>query len=64
MFWGDYWILEVGEAYEYAVIGSRSRKYGWILSRTPSRDSGQLADIFARLRQQRYDPGDFEMTPS
>ncbi|MEO7276020.1 MAG: lipocalin family protein [Vicinamibacterales bacterium] len=33
--WGDYWILGVGPAYSYAVIGDPSRTYLWILSRTP-----------------------------
>ncbi len=34
LFWGDYWILELGDEYEYAVVGMPSRKYAWILSRT------------------------------
>jgi apolipoprotein D and lipocalin family protein len=62
LFWGDYWILDVGEDYEYAVIGSPTRKYGWVLSRTPSLDSAKLAYIFKTLRQQGYDPDEFEMT--
>ena len=37
-FWpfsGDYWIIELGPEYEYAVVGHPSREYLWILSRTP-----------------------------
>jgi apolipoprotein D and lipocalin family protein len=37
-FWpfsADYWIIKLGENYEYAVVGTPSRKYLWILSRTP-----------------------------
>src|SRR5215471_19685917 len=30
-FYGDYWILEIGDSYEYAVIGHPSREYLWIL---------------------------------
>lgn len=40
-FWpfsGDYWILELGIEYEYAVVGDESRRYLWILSRTPTMD--------------------------
>ena len=36
-FWpfsGDYWIVDLGKNYEYAVIGHPKRKYLWILSRT------------------------------
>lgn len=34
-FYGDYWILDLGPNYEYAVVGDPSRDYLWILSRTP-----------------------------
>lgn len=36
LFWGDYWILALGEDYEYAVIGGPARKYAWILARAPA----------------------------
>lgn len=32
-FYGNYWIIMLGEAYEYAVIGEPSREYLWILAR-------------------------------
>jgi apolipoprotein D and lipocalin family protein len=32
-FYGNYWILMLGEHYEYALIGDPSREYLWILSR-------------------------------
>lgn len=37
-FWpfeGDYYVVALGDDYEYAVVGDPSRKYFWILSRTP-----------------------------
>ncbi len=34
-FYGDYWILDLGPNYEYAVVGEPKRRYLWILSRTP-----------------------------
>ncbi len=41
-FWpfrGDYWVIELDkENYKYAVVGTPSRKYMWILSRTPKMD--------------------------
>ncbi len=33
-FWGDYWILMLADDYSYAVVGTPSREYLWILSRT------------------------------
>jgi len=37
-FYGDYWIIKLGDDYDYAVVGTPNRKYLWILSRTPQMD--------------------------
>jgi len=37
-FYGNYWILDLGPNYEYAVVGAPNRNYLWILSRTPQFD--------------------------
>lgn len=34
-FYGDYWVIGLDPAYQWVVIGQPSRKYLWILSRTP-----------------------------
>lgn len=62
LFWGDYWIIGLGEDYEYAIVGVPHRKYGWILSRTPSLSQEKLEVIFNILRKLGYDPENFEMT--
>ena len=57
-FWpfsGDYWVIDLGENYEYAVIGHPGRKYLWILSRTPKMDEHVYNEILARLEEQDYD---------
>ena len=54
-FWGDYWIIDLGRDYEYAVVGHPSRKYLWILSRTPTMDGATYAAILERLGAQGYD---------
>jgi apolipoprotein D and lipocalin family protein len=59
-FWpfrGDYWIIELGKEYEYAVVGTPNRKYLWILSRTASMDDSLYAAILQRAAQQGFDPG-------
>lgn len=59
-FWpfrGDYWIIELGREYEYAVIGTPNRKYFWILSRTRAMDDTLYAAILQRAKQQGFDPG-------
>jgi apolipoprotein D and lipocalin family protein len=37
-FYGDYWIIKLGDAYDYAVVGTPNRKYLWILNRTLQMD--------------------------
>ncbi|MDD5223167.1 MAG: lipocalin family protein [bacterium] len=54
-FWGDYWIIDLGTGYEYAVVGHPSRDYLWILSRTPQLDRAVYDGILARLRAQGYE---------
>jgi apolipoprotein D and lipocalin family protein len=54
-FWGDYWIIDLGPNYEYAVVGHPSRDYLWILSRTPNMDGAVYEGILGRLRQQGYE---------
>lgn len=54
-FWGDYWIIDLGASYEYAVVGHPSRDYLWILSRTPTLDAGVYTAIVGRLAAQGYE---------
>ncbi|MDD2366666.1 MAG: lipocalin family protein [Desulfuromonadaceae bacterium] len=56
-FWpfrGDYWIVELGEKYDYAVVGSPNRKYLWILSREPEMSESLYDVIVSRLRSQGF----------
>jgi len=54
-FWGDYWIIDLGADYGYAVVGHPSRDYLWILSRTPTMDTAIYDAIVERLRSQGYE---------
>jgi apolipoprotein D and lipocalin family protein len=53
-FWGDYWIIDLGPNYEYAVVGHPSRDYLWILSRTPTLDDEVYHVILTRLEEKGY----------
>ncbi len=64
LFWGDYWIIGLDKDYQYAVVGTPNRKYGWILSRTPKLSEDTLKEIFGILKDQGYNPKDFEFTNS
>jgi len=57
-FWpfrGDYWIIELGRDYEYAVVSAPSRKYLWILSRTPKMEEQRYQEIVGRLKDKGFD---------
>lgn len=62
-FWGDYWIIELGKDYDYAVVGHPGRDYLWILSRAPQMDGATFEAIVSRLRDvHRYDVGRLQKT--
>jgi len=54
-FWGDYWIIDLGGGYEYAVVGHPGRDYLWILSRTPTMKADVYEAILQRLAAQGYE---------
>lgn len=62
-FWGDYWIIGLDENYQWAVVGTPNRKYGWVLSRTPSLPDEIMQEIFSVLKEQNYNPDSFEISP-
>jgi len=62
LFWGDYWIIGLGDDYEYAVVGTPSRKYGWILSRTPQLNKDKLDKAYQTLKNAGYDINKFELS--
>jgi len=52
--WADYWVIDLDVDYQWAVVGSPSRKYLWILSRKPGMDRQLFQDLSARARQRGY----------
>jgi apolipoprotein D and lipocalin family protein len=60
---GDYWVIELDPNYQWAVVGHPSRRYGWVLSRTPSLPIATLAEIIGRVKAQGYDACEFVVTP-
>lgn len=62
-FTGAYWIIDLGENYDYAVVGHPSRKYLWILSRKPQMEGELYHSILQRPRNQFYDVSKLMKTP-
>ena len=65
-FWpfsGNYWIIDLGKNYEYAVVGDPTRKYLWVLSRTPVMDESVYNGILERIKAKGYDVSKLEKIP-
>jgi apolipoprotein D and lipocalin family protein len=62
-FWGDYWVIGLDENYQWAIIGTPDRKYGWVLARTPSLDMNTMDAIFAIIERNGYPRSAFVMSP-
>ena len=64
-FWpfkGNYWIIDLDPDYRWAVVGEPSRKYLWILSRTPTLAEAVYQGILERLKDKGYDPARLRKT--
>ena len=55
IFAGNYWILELDEDYQYAIIGEPSRKYLWILSRTSKMSDALYLELVAKAKDMHFD---------
>lgn len=53
-FYGDYYVLELDKDYRWAMIGSSSDKYFWILSRTPQMDTDTYNMLLENARKRGY----------
>lgn len=51
----DYWIIDLGKEYEYAVVGDPKRKYLWILARKPVMDDVVYKRILDAAARQGFD---------
>lgn len=54
IFYGDYYVLELDDNYQWAVIGSSLDKYLWILSRSPQLHPDIYADLLQRIANRGY----------
>lgn len=50
MVWGDYWVVDLDDAYELVAISEPSRQYLWVLSRSPKVDDARYAALLGRLK--------------
>ena len=60
-FWpfaGDYYIIALDDDYKYALVGSPSRKFLWILSKTKIMDQNVYENYLSIAREKGFDTND------
>lgn len=55
MVWAEYWVIALDENYRWAMVGQPSRKYLWILSRTPAMNRTTFESLKAKAVTMGYD---------
>jgi len=60
--WGDYWVVELDEDYQWVAVSEPGRAYLWILSRSPRMDAATYTDVLSRLTRKGLDVQKLETT--
>ena len=59
----EFWIIELGEYYSYAVISNSMRSTLYIISRTPTLEESVYQEIIDSLTMKGFDPEEIVLTP-
>ena len=59
----DYLLIDKDPDYQWVVVGNNSRKYMWVLSRSPELPEASVDGIFSRAVAQGYDRSTFAAVP-
>lgn len=57
-FWADYWVLDRGAAYEWAIVGEPEGKYLWVLTREEVMTPERRAAFEQRVTELGYRPAE------
>lgn len=61
--WADYQVIELDPQYRWALVGQPSRRYLWVLARTPQLDAAITQRLLARARELGFDLTELIHTP-
>ncbi len=62
-FYGNYWVLALGDSYDWVLVGEPKRQFGWVLSRKPLLDAASLDSAMNRAEKLGYTRGQFVNSP-
>jgi len=60
--WGDYWVIDLDDAYELVAVSEPKREFLWILSRSPQVDAMRYQSLLDRLAAMGLDISRLEKT--
>jgi apolipoprotein D and lipocalin family protein len=60
--WDDYWVIGLGDDYEYALVGQPSRRRGWVLAREPHPPEDQVQRWLEEFKAKGFPAQAFERT--
>jgi apolipoprotein D and lipocalin family protein len=52
---GDYWVLDHGDDYDWAIVGEPSGRYLWVLARDPQPGPAEAEALMKRVEALGYD---------
>jgi apolipoprotein D and lipocalin family protein len=61
--WDDYWVIGLGDDYDYALVGQPTRRRGWVLSRDPRPPEEKVKLWLAEFADKGFPTKDFIRTP-
>jgi apolipoprotein D and lipocalin family protein len=53
--WGNYWVIDLDDAYQLVAVSEPKREYLWVLARTPVVSAEAYDALLARLKAQGFD---------
>ncbi|MGQ1787583.1 MULTISPECIES: lipocalin family protein [unclassified Saccharicrinis] len=54
-FYADYFVMELDKDYQWAVVGSNTDEYLWILSRSPKMEASLYNELLDKIKKRGYD---------
>ncbi len=60
--WGDYWVIDIDQAYQLVAVSEPSREYLWVLSRTATVEAKAYEALLGRLAGKGFDVQKLRLT--
>jgi apolipoprotein D and lipocalin family protein len=62
VFWDDYWVIGLGDDYDYALVGQPTRRRGWVLAREPNPSDSQVKQWLQEFADKGFPAASFVRT--